>query len=175
MQLDPPNCQQLFMRSASVNFVFEHAWMMSQSQHGRYQRILWTNDVLNHVIEAFNFEIIKRHIVLKVVRAKTILKKLGFVLSFFFVFFLGGGGGQHKLIWRMDSKIMRVFAFISSERKHFSVPIFRLINSQAVECFSVWSQQWLLIKQNICFNTINRYIKRFNGKGSVWECPASYC
>ena len=45
LQLDPPNCQQLFMRSASVNFVFEHAWMMSQSQHGRYQRILSTSTV----------------------------------------------------------------------------------------------------------------------------------
>ncbi len=39
-QLDPPNCQQLFLRSASVSFLFEHAWMMSQSQHGRLQRIL---------------------------------------------------------------------------------------------------------------------------------------
>ena len=39
-QLDPPDCQQLFLRGGSVNFLFDQAWTLSYAQQGRYQRIL---------------------------------------------------------------------------------------------------------------------------------------
>ncbi|XP_065838110.1 quinone oxidoreductase-like protein 1 [Oscarella lobularis] len=40
LQLDPPDSQFLSMKSASVSFVFEHAWMLSARQHGKYMHIL---------------------------------------------------------------------------------------------------------------------------------------
>lgn len=40
LQLDPPDCQQLFLRGASVSFLFDKVWNLSCSQHGRYQHIL---------------------------------------------------------------------------------------------------------------------------------------
>lgn len=45
LQLDPPDSQQLFLRGASVNFLFENVWTLSYAQHGRYQHIL--HDVVN--------------------------------------------------------------------------------------------------------------------------------
>lgn len=40
LQLDPPDCQQLFLRNASVSFLFPPAWTLMQAQQGRYQHIL---------------------------------------------------------------------------------------------------------------------------------------
>ncbi|XP_052244381.1 quinone oxidoreductase-like protein 1 isoform X2 [Dreissena polymorpha] len=40
LQLDPPDSQALFMRGASVNFLFDAAWTLSYAQQGRYQHIL---------------------------------------------------------------------------------------------------------------------------------------
>lgn len=40
LQLDPPDCQQLFLRNASVSFLFPQAWTLMYAQHGRYQHIL---------------------------------------------------------------------------------------------------------------------------------------
>ncbi|XP_046573657.1 quinone oxidoreductase-like protein 1 isoform X2 [Haliotis rubra] len=40
LQLDPPDCQQLLLRGASVSFLFPPAWTMASVQQGRYQHIL---------------------------------------------------------------------------------------------------------------------------------------
>ncbi|XP_069686397.1 quinone oxidoreductase-like protein 1 [Periplaneta americana] len=40
LQLDPPNSRLMFLRCASIGFLFEHAWMLSSAQQGRYQHIL---------------------------------------------------------------------------------------------------------------------------------------
>uniref|UniRef100_A0A0B7A5E4 Enoyl reductase (ER) domain-containing protein n=1 Tax=Arion vulgaris TaxID=1028688 RepID=A0A0B7A5E4_9EUPU len=40
LQLDPPDSQQLFLRGASVCYLFPPAWTLMRSQHGRYQHIL---------------------------------------------------------------------------------------------------------------------------------------
>lgn len=40
LQLDPPDSQLLYLRGASVNFLFDAAWTLSYSQQGRYQHIL---------------------------------------------------------------------------------------------------------------------------------------
>ncbi|KAH9513280.1 Quinone oxidoreductase-like protein 1 [Bulinus truncatus] len=40
LQLDPPDSEQLFLRSASVSFLFPPAWTLTRAQHGRYQHIL---------------------------------------------------------------------------------------------------------------------------------------
>nr|KAG5704965.1 hypothetical protein BaRGS_022807 [Batillaria attramentaria] len=40
LQLDPPDCQQLFLRNASVSFLFPQAWTLMYAQHGRYQHVL---------------------------------------------------------------------------------------------------------------------------------------
>lgn len=40
LQLDPADSQQLFLRGASVNFLFENVWTLTYAQHGRYQHIL---------------------------------------------------------------------------------------------------------------------------------------
>lgn len=40
LQLDPPDSHLLFMRGASVNFLFDGAWTLSYAQQGRYQHIL---------------------------------------------------------------------------------------------------------------------------------------
>ncbi|KAL3883378.1 hypothetical protein ACJMK2_029650 [Sinanodonta woodiana] len=40
LQLDPPDSQQLFLRGASISFLFEQAWTLSYAQQGRYQHIL---------------------------------------------------------------------------------------------------------------------------------------
>ncbi|XP_050394180.2 quinone oxidoreductase-like protein 1 [Patella vulgata] len=40
LQLDPPDCQQLFLRGSSVCFLFDQAWIVTYSQQGRYQHVL---------------------------------------------------------------------------------------------------------------------------------------
>uniref|UniRef100_A0A2R5LHA4 Putative zinc-binding oxidoreductase n=2 Tax=Ornithodoros turicata TaxID=34597 RepID=A0A2R5LHA4_9ACAR len=40
LQLDPPHSQMLFMKCASVGFLFEQAWTLSSTQQGRYLHIL---------------------------------------------------------------------------------------------------------------------------------------
>ncbi|XP_076444935.1 quinone oxidoreductase-like protein 1 [Babylonia areolata] len=40
LQLDPPDCQQLFLRNASISFLFPPSWTLMHAQHGRYQHIL---------------------------------------------------------------------------------------------------------------------------------------
>eukprot|EP00466_Bigelowiella_natans_P007397 jgi/Bigna1/143637/aug1.80_g18345 len=39
-QLSESESFQLFMRSASVAFLFEHAWLLAPKQHGKYLHIL---------------------------------------------------------------------------------------------------------------------------------------
>eukprot|EP00741_Cyanophora_paradoxa_P020815 tig00021312_g20094.t1 len=39
-QLDPPDTRELFLRNASVGFLFEHAWLLDGSYRGRYLHIL---------------------------------------------------------------------------------------------------------------------------------------
>ncbi|PSN33621.1 Quinone oxidoreductase-like protein 1 [Blattella germanica] len=40
LQLDPPNSRLMYLRCASLGFLFEQAWMLSSAQQGRYQHIL---------------------------------------------------------------------------------------------------------------------------------------
>ncbi|EEC14124.1 quinone oxidoreductase, putative [Ixodes scapularis] len=40
LQLDPPHSQMMFMKCASLGFLFEHAWTLSSTQQGRYLHIL---------------------------------------------------------------------------------------------------------------------------------------
>lgn len=40
LQLDPPDCQRLFLRGGSVHFLFENIWTLAYSQHGRFQHVL---------------------------------------------------------------------------------------------------------------------------------------
>jgi len=40
LQLDPPDSQQLFLRNASVSFLFPPAWTLMNAQQGRYLHIL---------------------------------------------------------------------------------------------------------------------------------------
>ncbi|PVD28102.1 hypothetical protein C0Q70_10684 [Pomacea canaliculata] len=47
LQLDPPDCQQLFLRNASLNFLFPPAWTLMYAQHGRYQHIL--KDIMDKI------------------------------------------------------------------------------------------------------------------------------
>ncbi|KAJ9597215.1 hypothetical protein L9F63_011937 [Diploptera punctata] len=40
LQLDPPNSRLMYLRCASLGFLFEQAWMLSSAQQGKYQHIL---------------------------------------------------------------------------------------------------------------------------------------
>ncbi|CAN7988777.1 unnamed protein product [Ixodes hexagonus] len=40
LQLDPPHSEIMFMKCASLGFLFEHAWTLSSTQQGRYLHIL---------------------------------------------------------------------------------------------------------------------------------------
>jgi len=40
LQLDPPNSMQLYLRGASVCFLFEQSWNLSAVQQGKWLRIL---------------------------------------------------------------------------------------------------------------------------------------
>ncbi|ESO89238.1 hypothetical protein LOTGIDRAFT_210251 [Lottia gigantea] len=40
LQLDPPDCQQLFYRGASLSFLFHHSWILTNCQQGKYQHVL---------------------------------------------------------------------------------------------------------------------------------------
>jgi len=40
LQLDPPDSRTLFLKAASVSFLFEHIWTLSGAQYGRFQHIL---------------------------------------------------------------------------------------------------------------------------------------
>lgn len=40
LQLDPPDSQLLFLKGASVSFLFEYSWVLSRGQQGRYLHIL---------------------------------------------------------------------------------------------------------------------------------------
>lgn len=40
LQLDPPHSRMMFMKCASLGFLFEHAWTLSSTQQGRYLHIL---------------------------------------------------------------------------------------------------------------------------------------
>lgn len=56
LQLDPPDSQMLYLKGASVSFLFEHSWVLSRGQQGRYLHILTdimeklTNAVIRPVI-----------------------------------------------------------------------------------------------------------------------------
>ncbi|XP_060608471.1 quinone oxidoreductase-like protein 1 [Ruditapes philippinarum] len=45
LQLDPPDSELLYLRGASINFLFNEAWTLSYAQQGRYQHIL--HDVID--------------------------------------------------------------------------------------------------------------------------------
>lgn len=49
LQLDPPNSRMMYMKCASLGFLFEHAWTLSSAQQGRYQHILM--DIMEKVAE----------------------------------------------------------------------------------------------------------------------------
>lgn len=38
-QLDPPESEQLFFRSASVSFLFPHVWLLAPTQQGKFLRM----------------------------------------------------------------------------------------------------------------------------------------
>ncbi|XP_046392602.1 quinone oxidoreductase-like protein 1 isoform X1 [Ischnura elegans] len=40
LQIDPPNSRQLYMRCASLAYLFEQAWLLSSVQQGRHQHVL---------------------------------------------------------------------------------------------------------------------------------------
>lgn len=40
LQLDPPDSQMLYLKGASLSFLFEHSWVLSRGQQGRYLHIL---------------------------------------------------------------------------------------------------------------------------------------
>ncbi|RUS18001.1 chaperonin 10-like protein [Endogone sp. FLAS-F59071] len=42
VQIDPPDARMMFLRNASIGFVFEHAWGLAGAQVGRYLDILST-------------------------------------------------------------------------------------------------------------------------------------
>ncbi len=46
-QLDPPDSEQLFLRGASLSFLFSQAWLLSPLNQGRYIHIL--RDLLEKV------------------------------------------------------------------------------------------------------------------------------
>ncbi|KAI8774925.1 quinone oxidoreductase protein 1 isoform X1 [Biomphalaria glabrata] len=48
LQLDPPNSEQLFLRGASVSFLFPPAWTLTRAQHGRYHHVL--KDLMERVV-----------------------------------------------------------------------------------------------------------------------------
>ncbi|XP_063220301.1 quinone oxidoreductase-like protein 1 [Bacillus rossius redtenbacheri] len=56
LQLDPPHSRQLYLRCASVCFLFEQAWMLSACQQGRYQHILMDT------VEKINSKVIRPNI-----------------------------------------------------------------------------------------------------------------
>ncbi|KAG8171391.1 hypothetical protein JTE90_007589 [Oedothorax gibbosus] len=49
LQLDPPNSRLLFMKCASLGFLFEHAWTLSSTQQGQYLHILM--DIMEKVAD----------------------------------------------------------------------------------------------------------------------------
>ena len=40
LQLDPPESKKLYIKNNSLSFVFEHSWLLSSTQIGRYLHIL---------------------------------------------------------------------------------------------------------------------------------------
>uniref|UniRef100_T1IY46 Enoyl reductase (ER) domain-containing protein n=1 Tax=Strigamia maritima TaxID=126957 RepID=T1IY46_STRMM len=60
LQLDPPNAKLLYLRGASVSFLFAQTWLLSPSKQGRYQRILNLN--LNDVMDKLAKGIIRPNI-----------------------------------------------------------------------------------------------------------------
>lgn len=49
LQLDPPNSRTLYLKCASVGFLFEQAWSLSSTQQGRYLHILM--DIMEKVAD----------------------------------------------------------------------------------------------------------------------------
>lgn len=49
LQLDPPNSRLLFMKCASLGFLFEHAWTLSSAQQGQYLHVLM--DIMEKVAD----------------------------------------------------------------------------------------------------------------------------
>ncbi|XP_013788492.1 quinone oxidoreductase-like protein 1 [Limulus polyphemus] len=49
LQLDPPNSRILYLKCASVSFLFEQAWTLSSTQQGRYMHILM--DIMEKVAD----------------------------------------------------------------------------------------------------------------------------
>uniref|UniRef100_A0A3Q4AV27 Enoyl reductase (ER) domain-containing protein n=1 Tax=Mola mola TaxID=94237 RepID=A0A3Q4AV27_MOLML len=59
LQLDPPDCRLLHLKSASVTFLNHEVWMASSAQQGRYLRILNSQFPLNNATVAM--ETVQRH------------------------------------------------------------------------------------------------------------------
>jgi hypothetical protein len=56
LQLDPPYSSLLFMRSASISFLFEHSWILSSVQQGKYLGIyslIINYQIINHAHQPF--------------------------------------------------------------------------------------------------------------------------
>lgn len=49
LQLDPPNSRLMFLKCASLGFLFEHAWTLSSTQQGQYLHILM--DIMEKVAD----------------------------------------------------------------------------------------------------------------------------
>jgi NADPH:quinone reductase-like Zn-dependent oxidoreductase len=47
LQIDPPDSQLLYLKSANISYLFHHAWSLSLGQQGRYQHIL--KDIMNRL------------------------------------------------------------------------------------------------------------------------------
>ncbi len=49
LQLDPPDCRLLYLKSASVTFLNHEVWTASSAQQGRYLRILYSQCVIENI------------------------------------------------------------------------------------------------------------------------------
>jgi len=63
LQLDPYDSRQLFLKGASISFLFEHAWLLSPSQQGRLLHILadlmqklTAKEIRCHIAQTFPLE-----------------------------------------------------------------------------------------------------------------------
>jgi len=48
LQIDPPISEALFLKGASISYLFDQSWILSSTQHGRYQHIL--KEIIDRVI-----------------------------------------------------------------------------------------------------------------------------
>ncbi|KAG7228412.1 hypothetical protein INR49_007584 [Caranx melampygus] len=59
LQLDPPDCRLLHLKSASVSFLNPEVWTASSAQQGRYLRILSPHYVLKDIVEKMSAGVLR--------------------------------------------------------------------------------------------------------------------